>query len=158
MKKKLTALFSALLALCALFPFAACNGGDAPSSDGKGNVSLDVNRVSFTAAAEVMALTEKTSLKDYLDALQKGGELVYGGKEGDYGFYIESVYGKKAEGNAFWAVYTDLVTLEGDDFVYSNADYGTVTVGGKTLNSASVGVSSLPCVEGYTYAIVYSTY
>lgn len=154
MKKKLFAALAAAVAALVLFAFAGC-GEDAPAGEPKGNVSVSVV---FTANTQVTALTESTSLKDYLDALSANGELVFDGSEGDYGFFVESVYGKKAEGNAFWAVYTDLVTLEGDDAVYSNEEWGTFSYNGKTLYSAAFGVSSLPCVEGYTYALVYTSY
>ena len=162
MKKKLLAVLLSLVSVFALCAFAACDNGTNDSDDDsaapKGNVVLNVESVIFTANSEVIELTESTSLKDYLDALARCGELVFAGSDGDYGFMIESVYGRAAEGNAFWAVYTDLVTLEGDDAVYSNADWGTFTIGNTLLNSAAYGVSNLPCVEGYTYALVYTTF
>lgn len=156
MKKFLAALFAAIAAVC-VFAFAGCK--DEEKSGGKsGNVVINVESVVFTADGEVLTLTDTTSVKDYMDALSKNGELVFGGSESEYGFYLQSVYSTKAEGNAYWAVYTDLVKLEGDDAVYSNAEYGTYNYNGKTLNSASFGISTLPCVEGYTYALVYSTF
>ena len=150
---------AALLAAVCLLALAGC-GTDGKDKDEtkSGNVVLDVKSVVFVADGEFTTLTSATSVKDYMDALADNGELVFGGTDGDYGFYIESVYNTKAEGNSYWAVYTDLVKLEGDDAVYSNAEYGTFNYGGKTLNSASYGVSGLPCVDGYTYALVYTTY
>lgn len=158
MKKKLCVVFASAVAAAALFAFAACGEASAEKpekGEPHGNVSLSV---AFTANTEVMTLTDSTSLKDYMDALSANGELEFGGQEGEYGFFIQSVYGKTAEGTAFWAVYTDLVTIEGDDAVYSNEEWGTYSCNGKTLYSAAYGVSSLPCIEGYTYALVYSTY
>lgn len=157
--KKLLLIFAAV----AVIAFAGCGTGLDDDSKAKGeavsgNVVLDVRSVVFVADDDFTALTSATSVKDYMDALANNGELVFDGSDGEYGFYIESVYNTKAEGNAYWAVYTDLVTIEGDDAVYSNAEYGTFTYGNKTLNSASYGVSGLPCVDGYTYALVYTTF
>ncbi len=154
MKKLSTIILIACTVLAAL-AFTAC--GD-PITGKDGNVKTTENSVAFTASQEVMNLTDSTSLKDYMDVLKNNGELTFEGSNGDYGFFISSVNGKAASGNSFWGVYTDLVTIEGDDFVYSNAAWGTVEIDGKTLNSASVGVSSLPCIDGYTYALVLSTY
>ena len=137
--------------------FSACNGETKPT-DKSGNVILNVQSVVFTADNEFLTLNDNTSVKDYMDALANSGELVFSGSEGDYGFYIESVYNTKAEGNFYWAGDTDLVTIEGDDAIYSNAEYGTFAYGNKTLNSASFGVSGLPCVNGCTYALVYTTF
>ena len=156
MKKFFAALF-ATLAIIAVIAFAGCADGNGQGTK-SGNVVLNVESAIFTASGDVMTLKESTSVKDYMDVLKANGELVFDGSEGDYGYYITSVYNKSASGNSFWAVYTDLVTIEGDDTVYSNAEYGTFKYGDKTLNSASFGVSGLPCIEGYTYALVYSTF
>lgn len=160
MKKKLTTIFVTAFLAIAMIAAAGCNSKvEEPPVDQtpvSGNVILNVESVVFTANSEVLTLTDKTSLKDYMDVLAKNGELVFGGSEGDYGFYIESVYGKKAEGNNFWAVYTDLTQLGGVS--YSDEQFGTFTYGDKTLYSASYGVSGLPCVNGYTYALVYSSF
>lgn len=152
-------LFAAIAA-AAVILLAGCglDDGSKQKAEKSGNVVLDVKSAVFVADDHFFTLTETTSVKDYMDALQENGDLVFGGRNDTYGFFIESVYGTKAEGNAFWAVYTDLVTIEGDDTVYSNAEYGTFTYGNKTLNSASYGVSGLPCVDGYTYALVYTVY
>ncbi len=141
--KKLIILLAAVACL-----FAGCTENKQTGT--RGNVDINVQSVVFVAEGEY------TSVKDYLDALAADGELVYGGKEGDYGFYIEYIYNTKAEGNSFWALYTDLVTIDGDDTVYSSAEFGTFAYGGKTLFSASYGVSGLPCISGHTYALVYT--
>ena len=105
-----------------------------------------------------MQLADDTTLYDYLCALKEDGEINFEAEQGDYGMYITSVEGvtQTNEGtNGYsWMIYTDLTELDG--VVYSSADYGTWGYDGKTLNSASYGVSGLPAVEGYTYALVYS--
>lgn len=151
-------LFAAIAAAVILLAGCGLDDGSKQKEEKSGNVVLDVKSAVFVADDGFFTLTETTSVKDYMDALQENGDLVFGGRNDTYGFFIESVYGTKAEGNAFWAVYTDLVTIEGDDTVYSNAEYGTFTYGNKTLNSASYGVSGLPCIDGYTYALVYTVY
>lgn len=155
--KKFLAAFLATVSIVAVIAFAGC-ADDSKQGAASGNVVLNVESAIFTADGGVMTLNESTSVKDYMDALKANGELVFDGSNGDYGYYITSVYNKFATANSYWAVYTDLVTIEGDDTVYSNAEYGTFTYGNKTLNSASFGVSGLPCVEGYTYALVYTTF
>lgn len=156
MKKFLAALV-ATLSIVAVIAFAGC-ADDNQKGTASGNVVLNVESAVFTADGGVMTLKESTSVKDYMDALKANGELVFDGSNGDYGYYITSVYNTAATDNSYWAVYTDLVTIDGDDTVYSNAEYGTFKYGNKTLNSASFGVSGLPCIEGYTYALVYTTF
>lgn len=155
MKKKFFSIFAAVCAVFALFAVAGCNKGS-EKGGGSGNVILNVESVAFTANNDVLTLDETTSLKDYMDALAANGELVFGGENGEYGFFVQSVYSTKAEGNHYWALYTDLTELDG--VTYSSAEYGTFECGGKTLYSASYGVSGLPCVAGYTYALVYSSF
>ena len=158
MKKFLVSLF-AILSIAAIFAFAGCADGKTnEQGTASGNVALEVQSAVFTASNDVLALNDSTSVKDYMDVLAENGELKFGGSESEYGFYITSVYNTSASTNSYWAVYTDLVTIEGDETVYSNAEYGTFTYGGKTLYSASFGVSGLPCIDGYTYALVYTTF
>lgn len=152
---KKSALASLAAAAACVLTLAGCGSGSKIGKE-SGNVLIDVKSVVFTADDGVLALTDATSVKDYMTALAANGELVFSGSESGYGFYIESVFATCAEGNAYWAVYTDLVKLDG--VVYSAAEYGTFTYKGKTLNQASFGVSSLPCVAGYTYALVYSEF
>ena len=152
MKKKLLALTLALVSVFACLALTAC--GNEPLI----KVVSDGECVAFTAKSSVITFTDTTSVKDYMDALVEKGELKYEGYNGEYGFYITSVEGKKEETGYFWSLYTDLVTIEGDSAVYSSAEWGIYDLDGKTLNAASYGVSNLPCVEGYTYALVYSSY
>lgn len=157
MKKRLLAIFTVVCAIAMLCAFTAC-GEEQQSGNKKASGNIVVQSVVFTASSDVMTLTDSTSLADYMDVLAEDDELVFQAENGDYGYYIVSIYATKAEGNAYWALYTDLVTIEGDDAVYSTAEYGTFEYNGKTLYSASYGASNLPCIDGYTYAWVYTTY
>lgn len=158
MKKKVFAIITAICTLAALCALSACDKEKQGVKQASGNIDIIVQSVVFTASSDVMTLTDSTSLADYMDVLAEDGELVFDAENGEYGYYIVSIYATKAEGNAYWALYTDLVTIEGDDAVYSNAEYGTYEYDGKTLYSASYGASGLPCIDGYTYAWVYTTY
>ena len=84
------------------------------------------------------------------------------GYDSTYGYYITSVNGvsertdESGTSGYSWMLYTDFT--EEDGVTYADPSYGTFEHGGKTLASASYGVSQLPCVEGYTYALVYQAW
>ena len=98
------------------------------------------------------------SLEDALKALSDAGELTYGGSESEYGFYLTSINGREvdASANEYWAVYTTLGEYEG--VAYSSAEFGTFDYNGKSLASASYGVSGLIMVEGELYVIVLESW
>ena len=98
------------------------------------------------------------SLEEAMAALKTAGKLTYDGSESEYGFYLTSVNGYTPDdsANEYWAVYTTLGDYEGVS--YSNSEYGTYEYDGKTLSSASYGVSGLPMVEGEIYVLVVETY
>lgn len=169
--KKILATICAVCALASLAVFAACddNGGEtsADSSSVESSVTVDykisantTELVVFTATSDVLTLTDSISLKDYLDALASAGQISYEVTTSDYGYYISSVNGNaevyETTYMTYWSIYTDLFTL--DNVTYATTEYGSYEYNGSSLGYASYGVSSLPCVEGYTYALVYSTY
>ena len=106
------------------------------------------------AVAEATAGDSTKSFYDALAAFEEAGELTIGGSESEFGFYLTSFNGKEATDEYFWGVYTTLGTWEGVS--YSDASYGTWEYGGRTLASASYGVSGLPLVEGELYALVWT--
>lgn len=153
MKNKHLALVLSFIAVVAAFGFTGCKKNLVVTPDG------NVEAVVFTISDSVTELSEKTSVCDYLLALQNG-EIQIVIKEGSYGACVVSVNGvaeyvaeDRLSGGS-WMVYTDLTTLDG--VTYSNAEYGTYEYGEITLNSASYGISGLPAVEGYTFALVFS--
>lgn len=158
MKRKLGLIVAAVSLAASLSAFAACNKTEGGNSVGGGVSALAV----FTASSTVIEFTDTTSVKDYLDALAEKGEISFTGEESTYGFYITSVYGIEEQINYTdtgssgysWMVYTDYIKGE-DGVQYANPEYGVFYYNGKELASASYGVSYLPCVEGYTYALVY---
>ena len=151
MKKiKITSFLLAIFFLVTL-TFTACADNDAASAGAallEGSDKLVV----------IEANENGGSLEEAMSALKEAGALTYEGSEGDYGFYLVSVngYTPDAENNEYWAVYTTLGEYEGVE--YSNSEYGTYEYGGKTLASASYGVSGLPLVKGEIYVLVVESY
>ena len=151
MKKiKITSFLLAIFFLVTL-TFTACNDNDAASAGAallEGSDKLVV----------IEANENGGSLEAAMSALKEAGTLAYEGSEGDYGFYLVSVngYTPDSENNEYWAVYTTLGEYEGVE--YSNSEYGTYEYGGKTLASASYGVSGLPLVKGEIYVLVVESY
>lgn len=154
MKKKLMAL----VFVFAVFAFTACGG-----SNVKEVVIDEQKSYVFTASPSVTELTENTSVADYLNALKERGEITFEGYGGDYGYFITSVNGiesKTVESamnsykGYFWYLYLDFIRLEGDS-AYYGSDQTVCRYKGTTLYQASYGISSIPCVKGHTYALVY---
>lgn len=171
MKKKVLSVLLTLacVALCASM-FACGVRGEGNGSKATVYFMNDANdqlvRVEFVAQSKVMTITEKTSLYDYLKVLKEGEKITFEGEDSGYGFYITSVNGREnktvdsdaAYEGYSWMVYLDFTVLEGDPAVYAS-DFATVTSrDGKTLYSASYGVSGIPCIEGRTYSLVYEHY
>lgn len=140
---------SAVLVCGALF--SAC-AQDSSIGAAKAEVlASDAERV----VIEVTEGDTSKSLYDALTVFQEEEKLTFSGSESEYGYYITSVNGVAAAGDSYWAVYTTLGTLDGAS--YSDAQWGTFEYEGKTLASASYGVSGLPLVEGEYYALVWTT-
>ncbi|MDE6442730.1 MAG: hypothetical protein K2L12_08280 [Clostridia bacterium] len=161
MKKFLTSLL-AILGVAVLFAFAGCETyepGD-PLEPMKIDQGYSIS-YAFTASSDVMTIGDKTSMKDYLDALKEDGVITFEGSESQYGFFITSVLGVSSKtvsstANSYsgydWTVYT---TLREKDGVPYASDDSTFVYNGITLYKGAYGVSGIPCVEGETYALVY---
>ena len=157
-----TKIISTLLAifLVVTFTFTACSDNTDNISGGDDSAQSSVAAVLEGSDKLVVIEAAATggSLEEAMSALKEAGKLTYDGSEGEYGFYINSVngYTPNAENNEYWAVYTTLGEYDGVE--YSTADYGTYDYDGKTLASASYGISGLPLVEGEIYVLVIETY
>ena len=136
----------ALVLLFALFGALAFVACDAPDGDERGELSSvtlilgDGEAVSFETDAKYLY----GALSDYCD----DHGLVLEGEESEYGFFLTRV-GDLVQGDgAYIMLYHDIddVTLYTPGYDYE--------VGGKTFFSSSLGVSSLPVVDGATYLIV----
>ena len=155
MKRKLGLIVAAVSLAASLSVFSACDEGN---FDVEYSVEVSDEKLVVFTAPEV---PDNMSVKDYLDGLVENGLITMEGSESQYGYYITSVNGTKAEttynedgsSNGWaWSLYTDFT--EEDDVIYAT-DYKTYSYGETVLYYASYGVSYLPCVEGYTYALVY---
>lgn len=158
--KKLFKIISALFAvcvLCAAVALAGCGKSMVKfltAEDGKAENAI------FTVENGLIELGEDTSVAEYLAALKDKGELDYTAEDSSYGLFITSVKGienvtdESGTHGWSWTIFTNLTELDG--VVYSSAEYGTYQADGVTLYSANYGVSALPCIEGYVYALVYS--
>ena len=128
--------------------FAACT----PSA-GMGNARAELLESDGTCL--VIRVTEGDMDKNLYDVLcifEQNGEITFDGTQSEYGFYLTSLNGVEADAENYWALYTTLGTLDGVS--YSDASYGTWEYDGRTLASASYGVSGLPLVEGELYALI----
>ena len=146
--KKLTKVLSVLVVLTLLissFALFACTK--------KAYVQQTDPGIVFTQDDEIMADVEGKFVIDYLNALQDKGVITYVAEDSAYGKFITQINDRKADSTQgeSWFVYTD-------DADSSDAAWGTYDYEGKTLASASFGVSSLPLKKGATYAIILSKY
>lgn len=170
MKKAIFAALAAAAVCVAASFLPACtegagggNGGTGPEDGVQIDATVDFAAyAAFTASDEVLQLTDTTSVKDYIDALADSGKIDVVGYESTFGYYITSVNGVAERTDASgtsgysWMVYTNFT--EEDGVTYADPAYGTFEYGDVTLASASYGVSQLPCVEGYVYALVYQAW
>lgn len=134
------AIVALLVVSC--FAFAAC---------GKKYVQQKDTAVYFTVDKDVMANVDGKTLQDYMDALVKKDQLTYSGDSTAYGLMINTVNDIKADANKgeYWFLYSD-------DDEYSNGDWGTYELNGKTYKSTTLGASSLPIKIGCTYVLMMS--
>lgn len=152
MKKKLLSVLICLCSALSALSLVACNSS--PISE---ILIDDQPSFVFTATSDVLELNDGTNVENYLNALKNKGEITLNGTNGSYGYYVTEINGYKEETAAdgksgkSWMIYTDLTTLDG--VIYSTPDY-TVEYNGKKYNQATYSVSSLPCVENYTYILV----
>lgn len=141
---------AALAALLFCLPLSACR----PSADiGNARTELVMNDPT-RVVIEVLAGDPSHSLYDALSVFRENGQISFGGEGSREDFYLTSLGGLEADSGNFWAVYTTLGTWEGES--YSNAEWGTWEYDGRTLASASYGLSGLPLVEGEWYALVWT--
>ena len=157
MIKKILAIIAAACVTLSVCAFAACATSDNGGKDQSGNQQSsteggnnqneneDGNEQNaaienghkivyvFTADSEVMTITEKSSMYDYMCALKDDGFLSFEGSDGDYGFYVTSVMGVTSKvvsstANSYsgwdWAVYTTVTELDG--VIYSGDESTTI--------------------------------
>lgn len=118
--------------------------------------------VKLVENSETLVVIEATetggSLYDAMKKLEEEEKLTFEGEEGQYGFYLTSVNGKKqafdSYYSSYWTVYTSLCEYEGVS--YSDMNYGVYTYREIKCFGASYGVSGIPMVEGNYYLLNYT--
>lgn len=145
-------IFALILSLLLLVTFTLTACGDETYEIGARVIETSENSVVIEATATL------GSLWDALEYLSGEGELTFDGSDSEYGFYITSLNGRKADVslNEYWAIYTTLWEYDGVE--YSNPDYGEYYFMLTPCASASYGVSGLPMVEGELYVIVLESW
>lgn len=139
--KRLCLALSVLVLACGCVVFAACNDEDARGEEAVISVIIgDGEAASVTTDAKYLYGALK-------DLCEKEG-IPLEGEDGAYGFYLTRI-GDLVQGDgAYIMLYHDI-----DDVTLCTPGYN-YEVGGKTFFSSSLGVSSLPVVDGATYLIV----
>lgn len=154
MKKKIAALFIAIISVVTVFAFAGCNGGKVTKTE------ID-EKTCYVFTASLGKEETDVTVADYLKTLKDKGELDFESYDGDYGLYITSVDGLKEQFSAdyssgsYWSFYLDFTTLDG--VIYAS-DTDICEYGGKTYYYASYGFSGVPCIDGHTYILAYVSY
>lgn len=142
MKKKLLALIVALAMVTSAFMLVAC---------GKTKFDKDKKELAITVSGGVMEITAETTLEDYMNKLQEKKEVSFDGSTSEYGLYITKINDVEAGMGEAWMLYTT-------DAANSDSEWGSYEYDGKTLGSATLGVSNLIVKEGETYVWVLQKY
>ncbi len=157
----LAAVAALAFSLCV---FSACTGepqgeetGSSTENEIKFPYEVIINR-GEQFIFKAVAIEKTVSLYDALVQIQAEERVSFEGYTGEYGFTITAVNGihNKEDWSACWMIYTDLTEYDG--VVYATDEYGTFTYGTQTYASATYGASSLPVIQGYTYALHYDTF
>lgn len=150
--KKTIKLIAVLCITALLFSFSACgnSGSDGGSSSSSGEQnSVVVNDVVIIVSGDLLEITDKTTLLDYMNALKKDGELEFEVSGG----MITSINGiaNPADYSSCWMLYTS-------DDTQANTAWGTIKYTGGVYSSAVLGAEALVIKEGYVYIWSYVTF
>lgn len=143
MKKTIKIIAVLLCVTALLFSFTAC-GKKAPVV-----VEESETCIVITASSDRLAITETTTLLDYMNALKEGGELQFEISGG----MITSINGiaNAADYSSCWMLYTS-------DETHANTAWGTVDYDGNVYGSAVLGAEALVIKEGCVYIWSYVTF
>jgi hypothetical protein len=152
-----------------LLSFAACQTPAASESNAGESSSVEESAYELVANTKELLIfkaketTETLSVYDALVTLQTEGKITFGGYTGDYGFTLTEVNGTKAadDWSTYWGVYTTLGSYDGVTYAtegyndWQTGEYvdATYTYDGVKYLYASYGVSGLPVIGGYSYAL-----
>ena len=123
---------SILLLICIALVFsmlAGCNKTDIPDTNSD-EIEITTNTAADVIFLKTVQKDGSTTNRSMVPTGNTLGELLrsypdlFSGEEGEYGYYITSVYGEEAEDGAYWAVYVD-------------GEYAVTGVDGIVLNTGS---------------------
>ena len=156
--KKITLLLAAIIfAVIPLFSLVAC----IETEEGNKSVTLVVDIRACSAEAKdgyesgfktLEAETEALYLLGLLSELAEQKRIEFDATVSSTGAFLTSFDGIISEANCYFMIYMT------PDEKLSNGLWGTYNYKGETLNSAALGMSSLPLKNGYTYVIVYEDF
>lgn len=109
----------------------------------KKNVDANADRVAIT----VVNATENESLLEYMEGLQKNGELTFTIEKG----MVTSINGITQTTNTYWMLYTS-------DTDNANTAWGTYTYDGQELGSAIYGAEDLTVKNDCVYVWVFTKF
>lgn len=109
----------------------------------KKNVDANAERVAIT----VVNATENESLLEYMEGLQKDGELTFTIEKG----MVTAINGITQTTNTYWMLYTS-------DTENANTAWGTYTYDGQELGSSTLGAESLNVKNGCVYVWVFTKF
>ncbi len=140
--KKLINLIALLCSFVMLFAISGCKKEPLVVKDSETCIVI-------TASGSQLALTETTTLKDYMVSLKSSGLLEFEIKDG----MITSINGiaNPADWSSSWMLYTS-------DADNANTAWGEIEYNGKKYGSAVSGAESLIVKEGCLYIWVYTTF
>lgn len=133
-----------------------CNKENVPTVEPDYTVEKNESTLLVVKANE----TKMISFFDVLKELAEDKTITLDWSDSEYGAYINSINGTvpDATKNEYWALYTTLVTVEGDETVYSTSEWGSYDYNGTVCGMANVGASSLPMAEGCYYVFTIATW
>ena len=149
--KKIVAVL--LLVLCVTVLFCGC----VPTVGEQGKVSFIVVVDGVSANFETDFDTTDTNLVTLSDLMRYLAENNENFNYSESGGMVYSVLGITADSASreFWAIYTD---CEINGVPYFDNTWGTTTVRGKTLGSATKGILELPLQKDATYVLEKSNW
>jgi hypothetical protein len=161
-KKIMILCLAATCTSAALFSCTSCDFFRSDNGEGENVYELIAN-TNELLIFKAQKTDGEHSVYDALVTLQSEEKITFDGYTGDYGFTPTEINGTKAadDWSTYWGVYTTLDAYDGETYAtegyndYLTGEYvdATYTYEGVKYLYASYGVSGLPVIEGYSYAL-----
>lgn len=146
-KRIFSLITSLVLAIALVFSFTACGNDSEPLV-----VKDSDTCIVITASNDQMALTEKTTLLEYMNSLKESGKIEFTTSGSGDMIMVASIYDK--ENAADWSECWMLYTSDADN---ANSAWGTVEYNGNVYGSAVLGAATLKVKEGCLYIWVFKS-